>query len=78
VFFYFSSRGPWGARGWPQFCFAKLLLAHATWIEAEILFAQRAKRLERKARFLREIAQQSPAKRRNDFTPDHYEPEFLT
>jgi hypothetical protein len=32
---------PWGARGWSQFCFAKLLLAHATWIAAEILFAAR-------------------------------------
>ncbi|MDR1626140.1 MAG: hypothetical protein LBT33_06325, partial [Spirochaetia bacterium] len=28
------------ARGWSQFCFAKLLLAHAAWIEAEILLAQ--------------------------------------
>jgi hypothetical protein len=26
---------PWGARGWSQFCFAKLLLAHAFWIAAE-------------------------------------------
>jgi hypothetical protein len=32
---------PWGARGWSQFCFAKLLLAHAAWIAAEILFAAR-------------------------------------
>jgi hypothetical protein len=28
------------ARGWSQFYEAKLLLAHATWIEAEILFAE--------------------------------------
>jgi DNA-3-methyladenine glycosylase I len=27
---------PWGTRGWSQFCFAKLLLAHAAWIAAEI------------------------------------------
>jgi hypothetical protein len=30
-------RGP-AAGGWSQFCFAKLLLAHAQGIEAEILF----------------------------------------
>jgi hypothetical protein len=28
--------GPWGARGWSEFCEAKFLLAHASWIEAEI------------------------------------------
>jgi hypothetical protein len=33
---------PWGARGWSQFYFVKLLLAHATWIEAEILFCREA------------------------------------
>jgi hypothetical protein len=44
---------PWGAKGWSQFCEAKLLLAHAAWIAAEILFCGPGpqKRLERKARF---------------------------
>jgi hypothetical protein len=48
---------PWGARGWSQFCFAKLLLAHAAWIAAEIPQAwgisqkSPAEELERKARF---------------------------
>jgi hypothetical protein len=35
-----SAISPWGTRDWSQFCFAKLLLAHAAWIEAEILLAQ--------------------------------------
>jgi hypothetical protein len=31
-----DSGSPWGTRGWSRFCEAKSLLAHASWIAAEI------------------------------------------
>ncbi|MDR1626023.1 MAG: hypothetical protein LBT33_05730 [Spirochaetia bacterium] len=48
-----NPRNPWGARGWSQFCFAKLLLAHASRIAAEIPqdLHGKSEELQRKARF---------------------------
>jgi hypothetical protein len=63
-----NPKSPWGARGWSQFCEAKLLLGDcgaipwargAQGIAAEILLAL-AKRLERKARFAAFYAANAP------------------